>query len=205
MLSTPGKSSCPCLLSFYPQFSPLSSSKPSSGFQPAHDPSWASSSRVHTPSLALSLPRRLSIKHASLYSYIYTCQVSPLLIKSTWAGSAAPFRGPTGGQAGEQPILQTFMNTDLQDCTPDLMSKALQTVLQSSPGFSPAKFGDHWGIWLSAPHLSLISYLRGTPSTHFVLPFENVTFYLLGGFIFPKEMVYFHGRASNESKGQNFE
>lgn len=154
MLSTPGKSSCPCLLSFYPQFSPLSSSKPSSGFQPAHDPSWASSSRVHTPSLALSLPRRLSIKHASLYSYIYTCQVSPLLIKSTWAGSAAPFRGPTGGQAGEQLILQTFMNTDLQDCTPDLMSKALQTVLQSSPGFSPAKFGDHWGIWLSAPHLS---------------------------------------------------
>lgn len=159
---------------------------------------------MHTPSLALSLPRRLSIKHASLYSYIYTCQVSPLLIKSTWAWSAAPFGGPTGGQAGEQLILQTFMNTDLQDCTPDLMSKALQTVLQSSPGFRPVKFGDHWGIWLSVPRLSLISDRRGHTFYSLCTSLRECYFLSLGRLYISQRNGLFSWKGFQRKQGSKF-
>lgn len=103
MLSTPsGKSSCPYLLSFYPQSSPLSSSKPSSSHTCPGTLGGQDLQDCTPPPLFYAYPsQRLSVNHAYRSRCIYTCQVSPLLLKSMWARSAALFRGPIGGQAGE--------------------------------------------------------------------------------------------------------
>lgn len=72
--------------------------------------------------------------------------------------------------------------TELQDCTPNLMSQALQVLAQLGLGTTVA---------LGSQHLISVSPLtpEGTLSTHFVFPFLNVTLYLLRGFKFSKEMV----------------